>query len=181
MNLDVPWLGWAHAMTRGVLSVLLGTTRLTVMATLAILITYFNVSYRSGRVLMHLGLFVTIAVGVFGATMQVRAGEPGAGQLTFQSASYADFRQLLSGAAPATTVTVSAILSFPDEVRERYPAVVVVHTIAGYLENNEGRYAAELRKAGFATLTYDSFAARGTTGIALSRSGPGLWPSGVAD
>jgi dienelactone hydrolase len=64
---------------------------------------------------------------------------------------------------------------------DRYPAVVVVHTIAGYQEGNEGQYAAELRKAGFATLTYDSFAARGTTGIALSRSGPGLWPSGVAD
>ena len=39
----------------------------------------------------------------------------------------------------------------------------------------------ELRKAGFATLTYDSFAARGSTGVALARSGPGLWPSGVAD
>ena len=58
---------------------------------------------------------------------------------------------------------------------------MVVHSIAGYIEANEGRYAAELRKAGFATLTYDSFAARGTSGVALSRSGPGLWPSGVAD
>jgi dienelactone hydrolase len=58
---------------------------------------------------------------------------------------------------------------------------VVVHTIAGYLEANEGQYAADLRKAGYATLTYDSFAARGTTGVALSRSGPGLWPTAVAD
>jgi dienelactone hydrolase len=58
---------------------------------------------------------------------------------------------------------------------------VVVHSIAGYLEANEGQYAAELRKAGFATLTYDSFAARGTSGIALARSGPGYWPSVVAD
>jgi dienelactone hydrolase len=78
-------------------------------------------------------------------------------------------------------VTVPATLSFPDDARDRSPAVVVVHTIAGYIEGNEGRYAAELRKAGFATLTYDSFAARGATGLALSRSGPGLWPSGVAD
>jgi len=37
-----------------------------------------------------------------------------------------------------------------------------------------------LRKAGFATLTYDSFAARGTTGVALQRSS-GYLPVGVAD
>ena len=80
------------------------------------------------------------------------------------------------------TVTVPATLSFPEEARDRYPAVVVVHTIAGYLlEANEGQYAAELRKAGYATLTYDSFAARGTTGVAMSRSGPGLSPTAVAD
>jgi dienelactone hydrolase len=121
---------------------------------------------------------VTTAVTVFAtATAQGQTS----GNVTFQSASYADFRQLLSRQAPAATVTVSAILSFPDQARDRYPAVVVLHTIAGYLEANEGWYAAELRKAGFATLTYDSFAARGTTGLALSRVGPGLWPSGVAD
>jgi dienelactone hydrolase len=77
--------------------------------------------------------------------------------------------------------SLAVTLSFPEEARDRYPAVVVVHTIAGYLDGNEGLYAAELREAGFATLTYDSFAARGTTGLALSRSGPGLWPSGIAD
>ena len=40
--------------------------------------------------------------------------------------------------------------------------------------------AAELRKAGFATLTYDSFTARGTTGAAMSET-PGYLPAGVAD
>lgn len=102
-------------------------------------------------------------------------------RVTLQSASYVDFRQLLSRETPAATVTVPASLSFPDDARDRYPAVVVVHTIAGYSDGNEGRYAAELRKASFAALTYDSFAARGTTGIALSHFVPGLWPSGVAD
>jgi dienelactone hydrolase len=58
---------------------------------------------------------------------------------------------------------------------------VVVHTVAGYRDANEGAYAAELRQAGFATLTYDGFAARGSTGLELARSGPGLWSSGVAD
>lgn len=103
------------------------------------------------------------------------------GQTTFQSGSYRDFRQLLSGEAARTAVTVRADLRFPDEKKDRYPAVVIVHTVAGYIEANEGRYAAELRKLGFATLIYDSFAARGTTGIAISRAGPGVWPSAVAD
>src|SRR5262249_2078484 len=90
-------------------------------------------------------------------------------------------RQLQSRAPPTKAVAVPATLGFPDVARERYPAVVVLHTVAGTIEANEGQYAAELRKAGFATLVYDSFAARGTTGIALARSGPGLWPTGVAD
>jgi dienelactone hydrolase len=102
-------------------------------------------------------------------------------RVTFQSASYVDFRQLQFRQAPAAVVTVTAKLSFPDEARDRYPAVVVVHTVAGYLDANEGAYAAELRQAGFATLTYDSFAARGSTGLVLARSGPALWSSGVAD
>jgi dienelactone hydrolase len=131
---------------------------------------------------MHLRLLVAIAGIAFGTTTAPgQAPQAGPNQVTFQSASYADFRQLLSREAPAATVTVPAILSFPEDAKDRYPAVVVAHTIAGYLDVNEGRYAAELRKAGFATLTYDSFAARGTTGLALSRSGAGLWPSGVAD
>jgi dienelactone hydrolase len=131
---------------------------------------------------MHLHLCALIAALAFAtATAQGQATEALLNEVTFQSASYADFRHLLSREAPAATVTVPATLGFPVEARDRYPAVVVVHTIGGYLDANEGQYAAELRKAGFATLTYDSFAARGTTGIALARSGPGLWPTGVAD
>src|SRR5215831_18062394 len=59
-------------------------------------------------------------------------------------------------------------------------AAVIVHTIGGYREANEGYAAAELRKSGFATLTYDSFAARETTGLRMSGS-PGFLPAGVAD
>ena len=128
---------------------------------------------------MHLRVIAMIAVTAFGTG--IARGQARLSQVTFQSSSYADFRRLLLGEAPTATVTVSATLGFPDEARDRYPAVVVVHTIAGYQETNEGQYAAELRKAGFATLTYDSFAARGTSGLASSRSGPGLWPTAVAD
>jgi dienelactone hydrolase len=120
------------------------------------------------------------AIGFGTAIGNCQVSEPGLDNVTFQSATYSDFRQLLSRQAPTATITVPATLNFPDGASDRYPAVVIVHTIAGYQESNEGWYAAELRKEGFATLTYDSFAARGKTGLALSRSGPGLWPSGVA-
>jgi dienelactone hydrolase len=131
---------------------------------------------------MSLRLFaVTAAILLAAQTVHGQAVEPRTSEVTFQSASYRDFRQLQLREPPAATVSVAANLSFPDEARDRYPAVVVVHTVAGYIEGNEGQYAAELRKAGFATLTYDSFAARESTGVALARSGPGLWPSGIAD
>jgi hypothetical protein len=38
---------------------------------------------------------------------------------------------------------------------------VLVHTLAGYRDQNEGWQASALREAGFATLAYDSFFARG--------------------
>jgi dienelactone hydrolase len=100
----------------------------------------------------------------------------------FHSASYADFRQVFRRDAPPTPATVTAALTFPDAAAERYPAVVVVHTFGGYLESNEGWHAAQLRKAGFATLTYDSFAARGMSEASMvaSREGPPM-ASGVAD
>jgi dienelactone hydrolase len=105
---------------------------------------------------------------------------PGTSTITFQSSVYTDFRQLLAREAATGTVAVRANLSFPEEAKDRYPAVVVVHALGGYLDANEGYAAAELRKSGFATLTYDSFAARGTTGAALSGS-PAYLPAGVAD
>jgi len=140
-----------------------------------------DVTRRTRRLRRQLRGLVLISVTAFATGTAHGQTSAGPKQVSFQSASYVDPRQLLSREAPAARVTVSAGLSFPDDIRDRYPAVVVVHTIAGYNEANEGQYAAELRKAGFATLTYDSFAARGATGLALSRSGPGLWPSGVAD
>ena len=100
--------------------------------------------------------------------------------VTFQSATYNDMRQLMAREAPSGAVTVKATLGFPERARDRYPAVIVVHTLGGFRDSNEGYVAAELRKAGFATLTYDSFAARGTTGQALQGS-PGYLPIGVAD
>ena len=97
-----------------------------------------------------------------------------------QSGRYADFRQLLSREAPTDQATVAMTLRLPDEARDRYPAVVIVHTIAGYQEANEGWHADQFRKAGFATLTYESPTARSMLqGASGSRGAP--WASAVAE
>jgi dienelactone hydrolase len=123
-------------------------------------------------------LMATIAYGTAAGHCQTL--QAGTTTITFQPATYGDMRQLLAREAATGAVTVKATLGFPEQMKDRYPAVIVVHTIGGYRDANEGYVAAELRKAGFATLTYDSFAARGTTGTALQGS-PGYLPIGIAD
>jgi len=127
---------------------------------------------------MLCALLATIAYGT--ATGHCQDAQAGMTAVTFQSSTYSDMRQILTREAPTGAVTVKATLGFPEQVRDRYPAVIVVHALTGYRDSNEGYVAAELRKAGFATLTYDSFAARGTTGAALQGS-PGYLAIGVAD
>ena len=128
---------------------------------------------------MYQILCVLVATIVFG-TAAGHCQTLQAATITFQSATYSDMRQLLAREATDGAVTVRASLGFPEQVKDHYPAVIVVHTLAGYRDANEGYVAAELREEGFATLTYDSFAARGTTGTALQGS-PSYLPIGVAD
>ena len=101
-------------------------------------------------------------------------------QSRFNLPPTATFASFGTREAATGTVTVRANLGFPEEAKDRYPAVIVVHALGGYRDANEGYVAAELRKSGFATLTYDSFAARGTTGAAMQGS-PGYLTAGVAD
>jgi dienelactone hydrolase len=130
---------------------------------------------------MYQILCVLMATIGYGATDgYCQSLQAGTTAITFQSATYSDFRQLLAREAATGTVTVPANLGFPERVEDRYPAVVVIHGLGGYRDDNEGYVAAELRKSGFATLTYDSFAARGTTGMAMQGS-PGYLPAGVVD
>jgi dienelactone hydrolase len=119
---------------------------------------------------------VILAAGIaWGTTARGEA----ASTVAFRSSTYNDFRQLIAG-TPYREVVVRARLALPDEAGQSHPAVIVVHGLGGYRDAHEGAIAAELRSAGFATLTYDSFAARGTTGAALSAT-PGYLPIGVAD
>lgn len=120
---------------------------------------------------------------LFGLSIALALAAPSAAEtVTFQSGNYDDFRQILAGDAAPATVIIAATLEFPVEKAERHPAVVIVHTIAGYQDSNEGWHAAEFRKAGFATLTYESPAAR------IMREAPGAsrrnglpWGAAVAE
>lgn len=129
---------------------------------------------------MYQILCALMAMIGYGTAAQCQAPQAGTPAITFQSPTYSDFRQILTREAATGTVAIRANLIFPDEVRDRYPAVVVVHTLGGYRDANEGHAAAVLRRSGFATLTYDSFTARGTTGAAMQGS-PGYLPAGVVD
>jgi dienelactone hydrolase len=128
---------------------------------------------------MYQMLCILMATIVYGTEIG-HCQMPGTVAVTFESSTYSDFRQLLTGEPATGTVKIQADLGFPEAKKDRYPAVIVVHTISGYRDANEGYAVAELRRAGFATLAYDSFAARGTTGAAMSAS-PGYLPAGVTD
>jgi dienelactone hydrolase len=126
------------------------------------------------RLLLSL-LFVLTAGGAFAQG----SGE----RITFRSATYANFRQIFTHAAPNASLDVSAKLSFPAASSGPVPAVVIVHTLAGFRDLNEGWQAEQLRDAGFATLTYDSFAARGMGDLvaASPTRGPAPYASAIAD
>lgn len=99
-------------------------------------------------------LYVLIALALLAAAVSADAQT-----VMVQAGRYSDFRRLMAREAPADLVTIPMTLRLPDTAQDRYPAVVIVHTIAGYQEANEGWHADEFRKAGFATLTYSSEAA----------------------
>src|SRR5476649_1821096 len=123
--------------------------------------------------------YLCAVVAILGATLA--AASANAEAVKFQSGSHAGFRELLSRQPETATVGIDATLTFPDQARDHSPAVVIVHTIAGYLEPNEGWHAAEFRKAGFATLTYDSPSARSMRPPAPLQNGGPPWASAVAE
>jgi hypothetical protein len=70
-------------------------------------------------------LIATIAYGMGAAYCQTP--QAGTTTITFQSSTYSDMPQLLAREAPTGAVTVKASLGFPEQARDRYPAVIVVH------------------------------------------------------
>src|SRR5436309_7635047 len=117
--------------------------------------------------------FLTLSAAAHAAQAQEK--------IILESASYADLRQLVTQPGSGSKVDVPAQLDFPADGKGKYPAVVIVHTLGGYQESNEGWHAAEFRKAGFASLTYDSFGARKVDALRAGGARPGDFASGVAD
>jgi dienelactone hydrolase len=99
-----------------------------------------------------------------------------------RSATYSNFRRIIAHAAPDAAIEVPAKLAFPTGFSGRVPAVVIVHTLAGFRDLNEGWQAQQLRAAGFATITYDSFSARGLGDLVNTPTrGRPPYPSALAD
>ena len=78
------------------------------------------------------------------------------------------------GGTPGTAETGRAILRLPKSDGQKAPLVVLVHTIGGYLDQNEGWFARELNKVGFATAEIDSFGPRNARDV--WKTG-GSWPN----
>jgi predicted dienelactone hydrolase len=95
------------------------------------------------------------------ALLAIHASAPAlsSDRISFSSATFSDISQAAVG-APIDKVEIGGELRFPANAQDHLPAIVIAHTIGGFNEANEGWFAAELRKVGFATLTYDSFASR---------------------
>lgn len=118
-----------------------------------------------------------IFVTFMGAT--ARAEPPESGTVRIESATYKKLTDVLRG-EKGEPLELEGNLQFPDIEKERYPAVVLLHTIGSYRESNEGWYAEQYRKAGFATLTYESIKTRGMHDAHTRGAGP-LWGSMTAD
>ncbi len=100
------------------------------------------------------------------------------GQIAFPTAGYDSIQDVFSG--KSTPQSGSAILRLPDTGDQKVPFVVIMHTIGGYFDANEGWFARELNKKGYATAEVDSFTPRNARGV--FRTG-GLWtnPTMVSD
>jgi dienelactone hydrolase len=99
--------------------------------------------------------------------------------VTFPSVTIANMGQVVLGPS-SNRVVVTGELDFPKTKAERYPAAVIAHASGGYVPANDGWFADELNKAGFATLVYDSFKTR-MLGSQIKGGNPSTLPSAVAD
>jgi len=127
-------------------------------------------SFSVTKALVNWGFPLWIALGI-----GTCAAEP----VVLQSTSFANLADALRGQSPQQT-SVPAQLLFPEQANPRRPAVVLAHTVGGYSPLNEGWFANRLRKAGFATLTYDSFLPRGF-GDVTAASNQAVTPAVISD
>ncbi|MBP6941971.1 MAG: alpha/beta hydrolase fold domain-containing protein [Syntrophorhabdaceae bacterium] len=100
-------------------------------------------------------------------------------KIEFESENFTNLPDMLKG-RPTSTVTITAALSFPNEQKEKYPAIVLIHGIAGSSDACEGWYAGAFSREGFAVLTMESARLRGIRDAAIA-GGWNLFGAMVAD
>ncbi|HOE18794.1 MAG TPA: acetylxylan esterase [Syntrophorhabdaceae bacterium] len=88
-------------------------------------------------------------------------------KIEFVSENYTNLPDMLKG-RPTSLVTITATLSFPDGPKEKYPAIVLMHGIAGSSESCEGWYTGAFSREGFAVLTMESARLRGVRDAAIT-------------
>ncbi len=90
---------------------------------------------------MHPFLWALVMVSLASGVSAEATGE----ELIFQSATYLNFPQVLIRAAPTARVDIHATLELPLGAQGLLPAVVLVHSLAGYRDENEDWQASALR------------------------------------
>ena len=104
--------------------------------------------------------FAVLAMSVLSGIAAAQGFNPETrGSIDFPTFRFETTPGTLNG-TPGTAETGRAILRLPKADGQKAPLVVLVHTIGGYIEQNEGWFARELNKVGFATAEIDSFGAR---------------------
>lgn len=116
---------------------------------------------RTGKLLV--GMLTTLLLASCqtapkGVLATLAGGE--SGKIYYESTSPYDLKNILDGSRNDPRVTVFGVLTFPEGVEGKVPAMVFVHGSSGWLPQHE-RYLQEFNKMGVATFRTDSFTPRG--------------------
>lgn len=128
---------------------------------------------------VYILFFIVCAVPPLSAVCAEPVATGAREKIEFESENYTNLPDMLKG-RPTSTVTIAAALSFPNEPKEKYPAIVLIHGSAGSSEACEGWYAGAFSREGFAVLTMESARLRGIRDAAIA-GGWKLFGAMVAD
>ena len=130
---------------------------------------------------MHLRYGVLVAAAVVAMSSGVAAQTFNAdtqGRIDFPTAYYESWPDVFNGKSKPQTGR--AILRLPNGALQPVPLVVIMHTIGGYYDENEGWFARELNKKGYATAEVDSFTPRDARNM-VKTGGQWISPTMISD
>ena len=103
--------------------------------------------FQREEVAMHSLLVLVAKIALLAGSTSLGAGAAIAEKLVIPSVTHADLRFISFPVGTGVPVNVAADLNFPQEKKERYPVVVIGHTIAGWNEGHEGGSLASCAKS----------------------------------